>query len=105
TRPDWRTCARLAERCAMSHFQPSQEQRTLTDTLGRSIADLLPLSRLHEPDQDEKASIKPLAELGCLGIALPERIGGTGLSAVEESLIFERLGRQLVVPAAVAAAL
>jgi alkylation response protein AidB-like acyl-CoA dehydrogenase len=63
----------------------------------------LPLSRLHERSCSD--DLKSLAELGYFGITLQQSVGGAELSAVEEAMIFDRLGRQLVTPSAVASAL
>ena len=43
----------------------------------------------HEPTWQE------LAELGWLGVSVPEEAGGAGLGFVEEAILFEELGRAL----------
>jgi len=44
---------------------------------------------------EREPSWTELAELGWLGVSVPEEVGGAGLSFVEEALLFEELGRAL----------
>jgi alkylation response protein AidB-like acyl-CoA dehydrogenase len=46
-----------------------------------------------------------LAELGCIGMGLDESVGGAGFSVADEALMHQELGRQLVSPNLLAAAL
>jgi alkylation response protein AidB-like acyl-CoA dehydrogenase len=45
------------------------------------------------------------AELGCIGMGLDESVGGAGFSVADEALMHQELGRQLVSPNVLAAAL
>jgi alkylation response protein AidB-like acyl-CoA dehydrogenase len=44
---------------------------------------------------DHEPSWQELAELGWLGVSVPEEAGGAGLGFVEEAILFEELGRAL----------
>jgi alkylation response protein AidB-like acyl-CoA dehydrogenase len=44
---------------------------------------------------DHEPSWQELAELGWLGVSVPEEQGGAGLGFVEEAILFEELGRAL----------
>jgi alkylation response protein AidB-like acyl-CoA dehydrogenase len=86
-------------------MQPSTDQRELIDSVAGPVAEILPIARLHEGADGEAARLGALAELGALAIALGEEQGGAGLTATEEALLFEQLGRQLASPAVLASAL
>jgi alkylation response protein AidB-like acyl-CoA dehydrogenase len=58
----------------------------------------LPLSRLHQSNEESAAVWTALNELGVLGISAPEEQGGSGLGATEEALIVMELGRRVVAP-------
>lgn len=75
------------------------EQRELVDSFVRPLDALFPLSRLHASPVREREKWGQIAELGWLGVSLPESAGGVGLTAVEDALMFERLGRNLLTPA------
>jgi alkylation response protein AidB-like acyl-CoA dehydrogenase len=66
-----------------------------------------PLDRLNPApaaDADAEASIVgKLADLGYLGLGLPEALGGLGLSLATEALVFREFGRRLLSPAVLAA--
>ena len=89
----------------MTAFLPSAEQRGIVEAVKGPIAEILPLSRLHEACEGERGRFRQLAELGCFGIGLDEDCGGAGLTAVEEALLFEQLGRQLASPSVLACVL
>lgn len=89
----------------MTHWLPTPDQRDIVGAVSEAIADILPLDRLHRTGQTDRDLLPDLAELGALGIALGEAVGGSGLGVVEEALIFEQLGRQLASPAIMASVL
>ena len=76
------------------------EQREIAATAERFLISELPLSRVRElaaaegPALDE-ATWARCAAAGWLALALPEDIGGVGLGATEQSLVFEQIGRHL----------
>lgn len=80
---------------------PTTEQQQIVDTIRDVLKQHAPVERLR-PDRfgqvgSPDAALWPqLAELGFLGFAAPEEIGGLGLGAVEEALVFREYGRSLV---------
>ena len=45
--------------------------------------------------EEREPTWEELAELGWLGVSVPEEAGGAGLGFVEEAVLFEELGRAL----------
>ncbi|MGH8787622.1 MAG: acyl-CoA dehydrogenase family protein [Cupriavidus necator] len=82
-------------------FQFSEEQSMLRDTLARYLAD-------HYDFEARRAAVQSAAgwrpdcwrafarELGILGAAYPETLGGLGGGAAEHMIVMEQLGRHLV---------
>ena len=70
-------------------FSLTEEQQTLKDEARRWLAERYPAEEWNESDWAE------LAELGWLGVSVPEEHGGAGLGFLEEAVIFEELGRAL----------
>jgi len=70
-------------------FSLTDEQLELKDAARRWLESRYPADEWNEGDWSE------LAELGWLGVSVPEESGGAGLGFVEEALIFEELGRAL----------
>jgi alkylation response protein AidB-like acyl-CoA dehydrogenase len=52
---------------------------------------------LLDPDEEDQSTVlyKKLAELGWLGVAIPEQYGGSGGTYVEQTILFEELWRGL----------
>ena len=78
-------------------FDLSEEQTMLADHLGRLLSEKQSTQRLRSlidagAEWDELLW-RELAELGFLGIAIPEAYGGMGLGAVELGVMAEALGR------------
>lgn len=80
-------------------YHPSAEQLALANTIEDSLAELLPLSRLHRAHEEDDDTWRQLQEIGIFAIGLPEAEGGSGLGAAEEALIAMALGRRLAAPA------
>jgi alkylation response protein AidB-like acyl-CoA dehydrogenase len=80
-------------------YHPSAEQLALANTIEESLAELLPLSRLHKASEEDNDTWAQLQEIGIFAIGLPEEEGGSGLGAAEEALIVMALGRRLAAPA------
>ncbi|GAB2862388.1 acyl-CoA dehydrogenase family protein [Actinocorallia aurea] len=82
-------------------LMPSADQKDLRAGLRDWLADAWDAERLRAaaavpaPPFDRKAW-KALADLGVLGLTLPEDAGGMGLGLAEAVLLFEELGRALV---------
>src|SRR5437867_6106501 len=76
-------------------FELSDEQRLLQDTVRRFVDDRI-LPNAIENDINHHLDlglIEGLAELGILGIAIPEEYGGAGLDFVSEALACEEIER------------
>lgn len=75
----------------------SDDQKALQDQVRRFLAEKCPPSAvravLEGPEPYDRALYAGLAELGVLGVAIPEEYGGMGLSHLELCLIAEELGR------------
>ena len=78
-------------------FTPEQEE--LRGQARSYLADRFPAERVAELADSETgwdaSSWAELAELGWLGVSVPEEYGGAGLGFVEEALLLEELGRAL----------
>jgi len=90
----------------MINLDPSPEQRAVLEVIRRLLAAEFPLARLrgeHGADPDRERLVR-VAELGGLGLACPEAIGGSGLGLIDEVLVAIEFGRHLVTPQALGAA-
>ena len=94
------------------NFGFTEEQEFLRKTARDFLAEHAAMKRVRELMQDpertwDAALWERMAELGWMGLALPEDHGGAGLSIVELCLVLEELGRCLapvpVLPTAIAA--
>ncbi len=76
-------------------FELSDDQRLLRDSVAEFAArEMAPhVSAWDEAQQFPMALLPRLAELGLLGIQLPERHGGAGMSAVDYCVCIEALAR------------
>jgi alkylation response protein AidB-like acyl-CoA dehydrogenase len=83
-------------------YHPDAEQLALASTIERSLADLLPVARLHSSFEESSVTWGQLRELGIFDVTLGEEHGGSGLGSVEEALIVMELGRRLASPAVLA---
>jgi pimeloyl-CoA dehydrogenase small subunit len=82
-------------------FELSDEQKLLDDTVRRFVENEYDAAkrrgRLAETDGFSRATWRQYAELGLLGIPLPEAFDGFGGNAVDVMLVMETFGRGLVV--------
>jgi alkylation response protein AidB-like acyl-CoA dehydrogenase len=82
-------------------FRLSDEQRLLQESIGRFIVGEYPLERRREfiklPDGFSRNNWRTLAELGLLGLPLPEDAGGSGGTGADVMVVMEQFGRGLVV--------
>jgi alkylation response protein AidB-like acyl-CoA dehydrogenase len=82
-------------------FRLTDDQRMLAETLGRFLTDKYPLAKRHEIVRSEarfsRELWKRLAELGAVGALFGEDVGGYGGSGADLGVVFEALGRHLVV--------
>src|SRR5206468_4022456 len=79
------------------NFKFSAEQKQLKDEARKFLEAKCPPSAvraiLEGPEPYDKALWKGLAEMGFLGIAIPEEHGGLGLGYLELCVVAEELGR------------
>src|SRR5437867_6794268 len=76
-------------------FELSDEQRLLQDTVRRFVDDrILPNAIENDINHHlDLGAIEGMAELGILGIVIPEEYGGAGLDFVSEALACEEIER------------
>ncbi len=78
----------------------TEEQRIISDSAGRFLDENCPFSRRQQTAVTETgfdpSTWREFAELGWLGIIVPEDFGGVGGSIVDAALIQQQLGRTLV---------
>jgi len=83
------------------------EEWQIVDSAAQFLAGAYPIARLHRAEGQDRADGTALAAMGWFAIALPERLGGLGMSVVDEALVFREIGRRLgpvsVLPTAIAA--
>jgi alkylation response protein AidB-like acyl-CoA dehydrogenase len=79
----------------------SEEQRLLGDAAGRFIAGRYSFEQRRAILQSREGFSRDIwrefADLGWLGLSVPEEFGGLGAGAVETGIVMEALGRALVV--------
>lgn len=77
----------------------TEEQEMLRRTVQQVCNDAAPIAVVRAMEDDPvgyPAGLwKQLAELGVLGLTLPETYGGAGQSAIEGAILYEELGRSL----------
>jgi alkylation response protein AidB-like acyl-CoA dehydrogenase len=80
-------------------FSFTEEQELLRRQAREYLESRFPAERVVElaesPVGWDPASWRELAELGWLGVSVPEEDGGAGLGFLEEAVLFEELGRAL----------
>jgi alkylation response protein AidB-like acyl-CoA dehydrogenase len=78
-------------------FDLSDEQKMLAEHARALLAERSSYDRLRvlldAGDEWDEALWREMAELGFLGAAIPERYGGLGLTALDQAVISEELGR------------
>ncbi len=75
---------------------PDGDELEIADAAATYLADTMPIDRLHRPDSADMdpAMRASLGEMGWFALALPEAVGGSGLTAIEHALFFREVGRQ-----------
>lgn len=79
-------------------FSLTDEQQAVAESATRLLAQRATPARVRELAEEgryDDALIQQIAQLGWLGISVPESYGGTGLSLIEQCLVFQQLGRTL----------
>jgi alkylation response protein AidB-like acyl-CoA dehydrogenase len=86
----------------MATIELNDDRRMLVRTARELVRERSPVSALRalrdqkNPDCFDRGLWRELAELGLVGLALPEELGGSGLGYAELGLVMEELGRLLV---------
>ena len=82
-------------------FNLSEERRMLTDTVERFIREQYPIEKRHEFAKSEfgfsREMWREFADLGLIGALMPPAVDGFGGTGEDILLVFEALGRGLVV--------
>lgn len=82
-------------------FRLSDEQKLLQDSVCRFIADRYTFEQrrayMKQPEGFSRANWRTLAELGLLGLPLPEDAGGSGGTGADLMVVMEQFGRGLLV--------
>lgn len=79
-------------------FQLNDEQQMLKDSARRYLEDQCAFGgRQHAADGAAAAHWQAFAEMGWLGMALPEQYGGLGAGPIESAILMEEIGRVLCV--------
>lgn len=90
------------------NFDFSDDQKQLRDQARRFLAEKCTTKQVRQvlegKDSYDRALWKGLAELGFLGVAIPEEFGGSGAGHLELAVIAEELGR-VVAPVPVASSI
>jgi alkylation response protein AidB-like acyl-CoA dehydrogenase len=78
----------------------TEEQEELRNSVRRFLADRAPISRVRELMETEDGIDRAVweqagAQLGLLGLAIPEEYGGGGFSFAEQAIVLEELGAAL----------
>ena len=83
------------------HFDLSEERQMLADTTRRFISDRYDINVRHanakRDDGFDRDTWNELAELGLIGALFPAEVGGFGGTGEDIAVVFESLGRGLVV--------
>lgn len=81
-------------------FKPSEQQELIRDTARSFFAKEFPPSRLREVEAQGLAAFLPtyrrMGELGFLGLAVPENVGGSGGDWLDLAFFNEEAGRALI---------
>ena len=78
------------------YLAPQDDELAIVDAAANYIAAAMPIERLHAdagPDISRDTR-RAMGEMGWFALALPEELGGSGLTAVEHALFFREVGRQ-----------
>jgi len=78
------------------YLAPDGEEAEIASAAAAFLSGAMPIDRLHAAGgADMSATLRrSLGEMGWFALAVPESLGGSGLSAVEHALFFREAGRQ-----------
>ena len=82
-------------------FNHTEDRRMLADMAGRFVREQYPIEKRHEIAAGETGMSdemwSAMAELGLIGALFPEEAGGFGGAGFDVTVVFEELGKGLVV--------
>jgi alkylation response protein AidB-like acyl-CoA dehydrogenase len=77
-------------------FRLNEDQRTLRsaarDFLAKEVSSTVVRAAFDSPDGDSPELYKKMAELGWIGLAVDEALGGVGYGPIEQAVVCEQLG-------------
>jgi len=79
------------------YLAPDADEIEIANAAADFLSGAMPIARLHAPSDvaDMGAALrKELGSMGWFALAVPESMGGSGLTAVEHALFFREVGRQ-----------
>ncbi len=82
----------------------SEEQRNIADGAATLLREHSPVARLHRRSKHDDVQQR-LADWGWFAVALPEDVGGLGLTIAEEALLYLEGGQYLLSPSVLATSL
>ena len=81
-------------------FSLTEEQQILSRTAREFLEAECPTTVVREAENSEEGYLpdlwKKMANLGWLGVSLPENYGGIGGALTDQTVLFEEIGRALV---------
>ena len=78
------------------YLVPDGDELEIANAAAEFLADAMTIDRLHGPSPADMGDDlrQQLGDMGWYALALPEEVGGSGLSAIEFALFFREVGRQ-----------
>ena len=78
------------------YLAPDGDEIAIANAAAGFLADAMPIARLHGKDAADlgASELQSIGEMGWFALAVPEALGGSGLSTVEHALFFREAGRQ-----------
>ena len=78
------------------YLAPDGDEIEIANAAADFLADAIPIARLHgdNPADLGASRLQAMGEMGWFALAVPEALGGSGLSTVEHALFFREAGRQ-----------
>ena len=78
------------------YLAPDGDEIEIANAAADFLADAIPIARLHGDDPADLGAsrLQAMGEMGWFALAVPEALGGSGLSTVEHALFFREAGRQ-----------
>ena len=84
---------------------PNEDQQQFAEVAGDYLERELPVGRMRRAAADGATETRAAADMGWLGVAVSEAVGGAGMSVADELLIYREAGKRLLSPTVLATAL